>query len=122
MAQPGGFSPPARASAVAVAPLVLGLVVAFVMPLVYLVVPILAGNFGRNTDGLMAAVVLLALFGGALWTAALVAAIRTLLGARRTGSSSLPGWGSLLLCAVALGTGAVGWFFGLILGAGGGPH
>ncbi|HTQ41698.1 MAG TPA: hypothetical protein VMI75_03000 [Polyangiaceae bacterium] len=124
MVQPGGYSPPAptRAPAAGVVPLVLGLVVAFVMPVAYLVVPILAGNFGRNTDGLTAAVVLLALVGGALWIGALVAAIRSLAQSRRTGRSQALGWGSLLLCLVALVTGAIGWFFGLIFGAGGGPH
>jgi hypothetical protein len=122
MLQPGSPSPPVRAATTSLLPLVLGALAAFVMPIVYGVVPVLAGDFGRNTDGLTLAVVVLALGGGALWIGALIAAIRALVRGRRAATSPAIGWVSLAFCGVALVTGAIGWFFGLIFGAGGGPH
>ena len=103
-------------------PLVLAALVAFVMPVAYVVVPMLAGDFGRNTDGLTVSAVVLALAGGALWIGAMFVAIRALIRARRAGTSPAIGWASVMLCGLAVLTGAVGWFFGLIFGAGGGPH
>ncbi len=120
MAQPAGSAPHPRAFTISAA-LAAGVLVAFVMPIAYLVVPILAGNCGRNGVAISTSVVILALIGGALWIGALALAIVAVVRAHRASRSQAAAWTTLGLRVVALFTGAVAWLVGLFFGSGGGP-
>ena len=104
--------------------LTLSIVVAFVMPVLFFVVPFAVGVVlkARSDDlGFLVPVALLGLVGAALWIAAVVSSILAVSRARDDAATSR-GWISAGLCGLALITGGVAWFFGLIFGMGGGPH
>jgi hypothetical protein len=97
--------------------LLLSLFLLIGMPLVYLVAPLFVRAILGSRE-IEQAIYVLVPIGTVLWITALVLSIVAM---AKSSSKTMPVI-ALVLTVLSIGTGAAGWFLGLVIAAGGGPR